>query len=462
MDPVNESGRAGTMPPTPKRGNVSFVASLRRLWRHRLFRRLLTLRVAAQAADGAAQVGTAAYVLFSPQQQPDAWSIAGVLAITLLPFSILGPFVGVVLDRWSRRDVIAVTALVRAVVCVALAALIVGGQRGGPVAAAFFVAVLISMSLGRFLGAGLAAAMPHTVEVDEYLLANSVMPIVGPVGALIGAGLAGALRLGLAQAIPTHQADAIVFTLAAGLFALSLMIVWPVGRLVLGPEPDAPRTRATDVVRGLVAAVAHLRERRPAGVGLVTIGVHRIWHGVVMAGSILLFRNYFHAQHEVNAAMGDLGLWAGATAAGFVLASFVTPAATARLGLRRWLIVLLTVSAVLQVVPGSIFERWAQVAAAFAIGIGAQSIKICVDTLVQAHVGDGFKGRVFVLYDMVFNVVQVGSAVLAAMLLPADGAGFAVFVAMGVGYLLTGIGFAAVTRGQDAAYGLGGAARERA
>ena len=48
------------------------------------------------------QVALASYVLFSPERQPDAASIAVVLAITLLPFSIVGPFVGVVLDRVSR------------------------------------------------------------------------------------------------------------------------------------------------------------------------------------------------------------------------------------------------------------------------------------------------------------------------------------------------------------------------
>jgi len=78
---------------------VEFVRSLRRLWRHRYFRRLLAVRVATQSCDGLLQIALASYVLFSPERQPDAASIATVLAITLLPFSVLGPFVGVVLDR---------------------------------------------------------------------------------------------------------------------------------------------------------------------------------------------------------------------------------------------------------------------------------------------------------------------------------------------------------------------------
>ena len=84
-----------------------FWQNLRHLWRRRDFRKILGARVATQAADGTLQVGMASYVLLSPEQQPDAWSIAMVLAITLLPFSIIGPFVSVVLDRWSRQMVCA-------------------------------------------------------------------------------------------------------------------------------------------------------------------------------------------------------------------------------------------------------------------------------------------------------------------------------------------------------------------
>ena len=61
---------------------MEFVRSLRQLWRHRYFRRLLAVRVATQSGDGVLQIALASYVLFSPERQPDAASIATVLAIT--------------------------------------------------------------------------------------------------------------------------------------------------------------------------------------------------------------------------------------------------------------------------------------------------------------------------------------------------------------------------------------------
>ena len=110
---------------------MSFVAGLRRLWRHRLFRRLLVVRVAIQGADGLLQVALASFVLFSPQRQPDAASIAAVLAVTLLPFSVLGPFVSVTIDRFSRRQILLVGALGEAVLALGLAAVVGAGVPFG-------------------------------------------------------------------------------------------------------------------------------------------------------------------------------------------------------------------------------------------------------------------------------------------------------------------------------------------
>ena len=103
---------------------MEFFRSLKRLMQHSLFRKLVAVRIATQASDGILQVGMAAYVLFSPQEQPDARSIALVLAITLLPFSVIGPFVSLTLDRWNRRQVAVITDVIRMGIALGLGALV--------------------------------------------------------------------------------------------------------------------------------------------------------------------------------------------------------------------------------------------------------------------------------------------------------------------------------------------------
>lgn len=432
---------------------MEFVRSLRHLWRHVYFRRLLAVRVAAQSCDGVLQVALASFVLFSPQRQPDAVSIATVLVVTLLPFSILGPFVSVVLDRWSRRQIMVVVELSRSGTAIGLAVLVATGLRTGVAEVMFYGGVLLAMSLNRFVLAALSAALPHTIDPDEYLVANSVVPTIGPAGVLTGAGIATILRLVLGNQLLAYQADAVLFGVAAAGFILSASLALRIPRGALGPDRAGPArspevtVRPRDVVVGLAEALRHLKQRRPAAIGLLTIGAQRIVYGIVTVAMILVYRNYFHPVADVDAAIADLGLLLGVTGAGFVLAAVVCPPGIARVGVRAWMIICLSVSGLFQVLPGAIFAPVPLLVAGFLLGITAQSVKICVDTLVQAHVDDEFKGRVFVCYDMVFNLALVLAAVIGALVLPSNGKSVIILVILAGCYLLIGVVFAVVSRG---------------
>jgi hypothetical protein len=48
-------------------------------------------------------------------------------------------------------------------------------------------------------------------------------------------------------------------------------------------------------------------------------------------------------------------------------------------------------------------------------------VKLCTDAAVQGEAGDGVLGRVFALYDIVFNVGYVLAVAVAALLSPSDG-----------------------------------------
>jgi len=425
---------------------MTFVAGLRRLWRHALFRRLLTVRVAIQGADGLLQVALASFVLFSPERQPDAASIAAVLAVTLLPFSVLGPFVSVTIDRYSRRQILLVGALGEAVLALALAGVVATGQRSGVAEVAVYGIVLLSISLTRYLLAALSASLPHTIDADEYLVANAVVPTIGPAGVLVGAGLGTVLRLVLGRSMPDYLANAILFVIVAAAFGVAALLALRIGRRALGPDATTPAVRAGEVLHGLVEAVRHLRSRREAGLGLLTIGAHRIVYGIVTVATILVYRNHFHTVDDVEPAIADLGILVAATAIGFVAAAAVAPPLSARFGIRRVVIGCLVGSAVFQLVPGAIYARVPLLVAAFLLGLTAQVIKICVDTLVQAHVDDDVKGRAFVLYDMVFNVALVLAASVGALVLPADGRSVAVLAVLALCYLLTAAAFTALSR----------------
>lgn len=71
---------------------------------------------------------------------------------------------------------------------------------------------------------------------------------------------------------------------------------------------------------------------------------------------------------------------------------------------------------------------------AFVLGLTTQGAKIATDTVVQSSVDDGFRGRIFSVYDVLFNVAFVGAAGVAALMLPPDGRSVPLVVTVAVIY----------------------------
>jgi MFS family permease len=424
---------------------LTAVHHLVHLLRGRWFRRLFAVRVTSQFADGVFQVALASYVIFSPERQPSPAAIAGALAVVLLPFSVLGPFVGVFLDRWSRRQVLALSNAFR-VALVGVIAAGVAADLEGPI---LLVLILAALSVNRFLLAGLSASLPHVVDPPDLIVANAVTPTAGTLASLTGVAAGSGARV-LFERVDAVDADVVVLVAAAVLYGLAALLALRIPRPLLGPDYDparpAVREAARHVARGLLDGLAHLSHRRAAADGLAAIGAHRFFFGVSTVMLILLHRNYFNAPDEVDAAFNSLAVAVLVSGAGFVSAAFITPFVTERITLRMWIIVLLCTAAFTQLVPGAFFTETALLVSAYFLGLASQGIKICVDTLVQAGVDDAFRGRIFSLYDVIFNVAFVAAAAVAAVVLPLSGRSYAVLAAISAGYVATAIVYARASR----------------
>jgi MFS family permease len=433
---------------------MTALGHLAHLLRGRWFRRLFAVRVSSQLTDGVFQVALASYVVFSPERAATPAAIAGALAVVLLPFSVLGPFVGVLLDRWSRRQVLAWSNFVR-VVLVGVLALAVHADRYGPV---LFLLILASLSVNRFLLAGLSAALPHVVDPDELVTANALTPTAGTLAVLVGVGIGAHARTAWRTA--GVDGDVGVLASAAVLYAVAGALALRIPRDLLGPDEGVRRPALREAVHavavGLGDGLRHLARRRPAAYGLAAIAAHRFCYGISTVATILLYRGYFHSRDEVDAAFAGLSVAVLVSGVGFVTAAFLTPVVSQRMPARRWVLLLLAAAAVSQVCPGALYTQPAVLVAAFFLGLASQGIKIVVDTLVQTHVDDRFRGRVFSLYDVIFNVAFVAAAAAAAAVLPPTGKSYPVLGLVAAGYALTALWYARATRaGQRSTDALG-------
>ena len=427
------------------------------LLRERWFPRLYATRVVSQTADGVFQASLAGAVFFNPDHQTDPKQAAAGFVVLLLPYSLVGPFAGVFLDRWQRQRVLVLANVIRCLFIVATAlVLVVHGARGG----LFYVAALAALSVNRFYLSALSAALPHVVERRQLLLANSVSTTSGSFVTILGLGVALALRRGVG---PGDRGNAIIAVSSCALYLAAAAVAQRMPVTLLGPTTEAPPlARALrDVVSGMSAGARHVWERRAAARALGAVAASRLLFGMSTIGTLLLYRNYFHDDGALRAGLTGLGQAFAASAIGYVLAAFATPVATARVSKPRWVVIVFALASVTTIVFGIPFAMAPLLAGAAIIGFVTQSAKICIDTIVQEEIDDDYRGRVFSFYDTLFNLTFVVAALLAAFVLPKDGKSYAVVVAIAVGYALTALGYGAAERRREIPVSAASAAQAR-
>ncbi|MEU5887792.1 MFS transporter [Streptomyces sp. NPDC047461] len=407
---------------------MAVVRDLRVLLRFQGFRRLLAVRLLSQGADGVYQVALAAYVVFSPEKQTSATAIASAMAVLLLPYSLVGPFAGVLLDRWRRRQVFLYGNLVRALMATATAVLMVSHVPDW----LFYVSALCVTAVNRFVLSGLSAALPRVVDSERLVLANSLSPTAGTLAATAGGGLAFVVRLVFADS------DAAVVLLGAALYLCAALASLRMSRGLLGPDQELVRPGLSAALSGtandLVAGVRHLASppRRRAARALAAMTLMRFCYGALLVMLLMLCRYEFSSTTDDGLAL--LGLALGISGAGFFVAAVLTPWVAGRLGPGCWIAVCAASAAILEPALGLPFAVAPLLVAAFVLGLTTQGAKIATDTIVQSSVDDGFRGRIFSVYDVLFNIAFVGAAAVAALMLPPDGRSVVLVVTVAVIY----------------------------
>jgi len=406
-------------------GSKSAVwADLRGVLAGRDFRRLFATRLVSQAGDGIVTAGVGTYVFFNATTFPSPAAGAAAFAVLYLPYSLIGPFAGVFIDRWSRRQILVRSALLRSVFVALTAASMALGNRG----ALLYVSVLLVLGVNRFFLSSLSVALPHVVAEDKLVMANSVSPTIGGISATIG----GIVALGLNVATGnTERGAAITLLFGGACYVAASLVAATLARDQLGPaRPDglqgAPPSRRpllgelASVATGLADGARYVARRRGPAAALGATGGFSLVFGPMFLMSVLLYRNYFY-RSSVSVAEGHFGLLVILAGIGYACAALVTPPATRRLSKPAWITLLLAASAVVTLLLGETFLQVAYLGIGFCLYLTRQGIAICAVTILQEEVGDAYRGRVFAFYDMMFNAAYVAGAALSVAVMPEDG-----------------------------------------
>jgi MFS family permease len=418
------------------------------------FRRLFATRLVSQAGDGIVTAGVGTYVFFNATTFPSPGAGAAAFAVLYLPYSLIGPFAGVLIDRWSRRQILVRSALLRSVFVALTAAAMALGNRG----ALLYVAVLLVLGVNRFFLSSLSVALPHVVAEDELVMANSLSPTAGGISATIG----GVVALGLNVATGNTERGAAITLLVGGCcYVAASLVAATMARDRLGPAGAQARRgpllgELATVAAGLADGARYVARRRGPAAALAATGGFSFVFGPLFLMSILLYRNSFY-RSSVGVAEGHFGALVVLSGIGYACAAVITPPVTRRLSKPAWIALLLAFSAVVTLALGETFSPPAFLAIGFCLYLTRQGVAICVVTILQEEVDDAYRGRVFAFYDMMFNAAYVAGAALSVVIMPADGHSPVLIGLVAAGYAVVAAGYWLACRRDQSSSGGSGA-----
>ena len=378
--------------------------------------RILTVRWTGQFTDGLFQSALASFVLFSPERAPNAVSAALAFSVVLLPYSLIGPYVGTFLDRYSRQRIIRNCNYLRALDLLVIAWLVSNGETG--IVLTLFV--LFAFGINRLILAGLSAGLPLLVKKEELIAANALAVTGGTIWVVIGGGVGIAVKNFVDKTYGTDFADSVVIILAVLGFLSAALSCFRLTKKEIGPLPlEMPEENKgfKEILEGLKL----LRRHPDALRGIFAVGMQRSGITALTLMALLLERNTFNDPANPDAGLAGFGRALAIAGIGIGLGAIISPYGVLKFGRHKWMRILMFACIPPLLIYAFSVNEITMIGSAFFVGLCGQGIKVTNDALVQSKINDEFRGRVFAFYDVAVNAGIVIGAIGAALLLPDSG-----------------------------------------
>jgi MFS family permease len=388
------------------------------IFKRRDFGLLMATQYAAQAGDGIVQTALAKYVVFGGQEGFDVEAaenpeeLLRIVLIVFIPYTILSPFLGVVIDRWDRRRLLAVANGLRGV-AVALVGLLgmsvasgddLTGLLGSETlpSVVLFLIFMLTLASTRVVLAAKAAALPSTLDGSGGRLVegNAVSQLGGALFQLGGAGAAFVAST-IVDVAPIVVVGAAVYVVGA--FAATM-----IERASEVRVRSSLAEEVASVVRNIAVGLREVSRRPKAAAAITTYFWLRLLWSFALVGIGFIARDLI-ADDDIQV----LVVTGGAGAAGAVLGFVLAPRLNVRARSSAQLVLAASsVAGVAVAVLGAVEMQLSLAVLTFFLGFGFFLGKISLDTMVQEALGDDFRGRAFSLYDIAYNMAWVIAAAL--------------------------------------------------
>ena len=406
---------------------------MKEFWRlvtEKNLRRLLALRWSGQLTDGIFQSGLASFVLFSPERQASAMAAALGFTVVLLPYSLVGPLVGTVLDKFPRQRIAFFTNTFRVLILIFISYLVFTGIGG----VLLIISVLFAFAANRLLLAGLSAGLPLMIDRTRLIGANAIAVTGGSIFLVLGGGVGLTIRQSLDLIGNADKSDGVLLMVAAFGYLIATLLSLRIKKFELGPLPHEDKTK-----HALREGIAFLRQHNDAARGIFATSIQRGGLTALIIVALLLERNTFHDPTDSEAGLAGVGLALSIAAFGVALGAVIAPYGAEKFGRHRWIRYMAYGSAITPIYLGLAQNVTALYLTAFVASMCGQSMKVTNDALVQSKITDDYRGRTFAIYDTTTNTAIVISALLAAVATPNSGQTLLVPIAISLIYLALGL-----------------------
>jgi hypothetical protein len=359
------------------------VHPLRRMWRSADPIDAYALNhMTSVAGDALLAISLSDSVFFSLPVGEARIKVALYLALTMLPLALAGPLIVPILDRAGpRRSVTFGAAAGRSVLALLLATRI-DTLLLFPLA----LAILVLAKIHGIVKNGLT--MAYASKEEGLLRANARLGRIAVAGAVIGTPLGFLLLKAFGGSGPIYGAA----------------IVWVVSALLTIRLPH-PRTKGATPEPGV-----GVRGRIPALAGPAMGAV-----GMRAAGGFLLFLLAFSLR-SADVPISWFALLAGAGVIGSFLADVIAPSLRTQTREEAVVIACVSSSGVGALLAARLFGLPLLMVYSLLAGAATEFARLAFQSLMQRHAPEGALGRVFVRYEVVYQVAWVGGAFVPALL----------------------------------------------
>ncbi|MFC4119169.1 MFS transporter [Nonomuraea zeae] len=369
--------------------------------------RLIELSAGNSASDAMVTVALASTVFFGVPVGEARGSVALYLVITMLPFGLLAPFVGPILDRFrsGRRYVMAGTLFGRGLLCFAMAAAVGPGDLP-----TLFIGALGVLVLSKAYNVSRAAIMPSVLPADITLVsANARVALF----TLVAAGVAVPVGAGLT----VWLGSAAVLRVAMVAFLLLGVVAVRLPRHVDSPEMEEeggpPRWRTLLKVGPTVAEAVW------ANVAI------RIFSGFLLFFLLFLVQDKAVPWLAMTRAQGAEVVFFDIPKTIALLAAAAGLGGLAGAAVANWtrnhspqLIVLATlaVTSVTSIVTAIFFGLWAALAISLITAFAQELGKLALDAIVQREIGEEVRSSTFGVVEAMLQLAWVFGGLVGLVL----------------------------------------------